>query len=205
MLICQRFKQSETNWKIGAMLKGLPVPLTAGLFFAFAAPTARAEVFDVICSNVDALNTEFVSLFAKHLDFEPRVMINPGPQDHASNDNVRTVRFVISGKEYETAIECAGRLGFKRDEIDRRIHELRRRLGKEGVPLYPNGPRGNILSHGEGTELNGRILIITVSVDEDLVTSAGAVLRSHGFDGRECWVDTDCLAEVENYWSMGAN
>lgn len=199
------FHVSETDWKTGAMLKGLPVPLIAGLFFAFTASTTRAEVFDVICSNVDALNTQFVSLLAKHLDFEPSVIINPSPRDDVSNDSVRIVRFVISERAYENAIECAGNLEFKRDEIDRRIRDLRGRLGKEGLPHYPNGPRGKVLSHGERAELNGRMLFIAVSVDEDLAASAGAVLRSHNLDSRACWFEIECLAEVENYWSMHAN
>ncbi|MCI5086914.1 MAG: hypothetical protein MRY67_13425 [Rhodovulum sp.] len=197
--------QNRTTWWTGVMLKGLCNRFVAALSFALAATGCRAEGFDIICSNLPALNSQFVFLLAKHLDFEPNVVINPGPQDAVSRDNVRTVRLVISGQPYDAVLACATEHNFERDQIDQKIRELRNQLGEEGQPGFPGGPRGKVLSVGEAATLNDQTFFISVSGDDSLMQATAAVTQSHSVDSQACWFDEACSAAAETYWSMNTN
>jgi hypothetical protein len=187
------------------MFKGLCTGFVATLFWAFAATSSRAESVDIICSNMGALNSQFVFLLAKHLHFEPSVIINPRRQNAISSDDVRTVRLVVSGGSYESVVACAVGHKFERDELDQKIGELRRRLGNEGQPVFPGGPRGRLLSVGEAVKLNGQQFFISVSGVDDLMVAGAAVAQSHNVDSQACWFDNECLVAAETYWSRKAN
>lgn len=187
------------------MVKGLCTGFVATLFLAFAATSSRAESVDIICSNMGALNSQFVFLLAKHLDFEPNVAINPERHDSIYTDDVRTVRLVISGRSYESVVACAVGHKFEREELDQKIAKLRRRLGKEGQPIFHGGPRGRLLSAGEAVKLNGQQFFISVSGDDDLMVAGAAVAQSHNVDSQACWFDNECLAAAETFWSLKAN
>lgn len=187
------------------MLRNLTICVMAILLLAFSAPASRAEGRDVICSNVAALNSQFVFLMARHLGFEPNVTINPSPEEIVTQDEVRTVRIVVSDKDYNAVLACAARLEVERDELDQRIQELREQLGRPGQPIFPQGPRGKILSTGSMFQLNGRQVFVSISNEEDLMASAAAVAQSHDLDSQSCWFDSACLSAAESYWSMTAN
>lgn len=185
--------------------KGLCTGIVATLFLTFAATRSRAESVDIICSNMGALNSQFVFLLAKHLDFEPNVAVNPRRNEAISTDGIRTVRLVISGRSYESVVACAVEHKFERDALNQKIGQLRRRLGKEGQPVFHGGPGGRLLSIGEAINLNGQQFFINVSVDDDLMVAGAAVAQSHDVDSQACWFDNECLAAAEMYWSLEAN
>ncbi|WP_157969043.1 hypothetical protein [Tropicimonas sp. IMCC34011] len=187
------------------MLEGFFTRFVTALGFALAATGCRAESFDIICSNLPALNSQFVFLLAKHLDFEPNVVINPAPQDAITHDDVRTVRVVISGQPYDAVVACATEHNFERDQISQKIRELRNQLGKAGQPVFPGGPRGKVLNVGEAVTLKDQTFFISVSDDDSLRDAAAAVAQSHSVDSQACWFDEACLAAVETYWSMNTN
>lgn len=197
--------QYKVKWWPSVMLRGLCKSCVAAIALACAATGCRAASFDIICSNLPALNSQFVSLLAEHLDFEPNVAINPRPHDAVSRDNVRTVRLVISGQSRDAVLACATERKLDQDQLDKRIRELQNRLGKEGQPVFPGGPRGEVFSVGEAIILNGQNFFISVSGDDSLMQATAAVAQSHNVSSQACWFDDACLAEVETYWSLNAN
>ena len=197
--------QYRVTWWTSVMLQELCKRCVAAIALACAATGCRAASFDIICSNLPALNSQFVSLLAEHLDFEPNAVINPRPQDAVSRDNVRTVRLVVSGQSHEVVLACAIERKFEQDQLDKRIRELQDRLGKEGQPVFPGGPRGEVLSVGEAIILNGQNFFISVSGEDSLIQATAAVAQSHNVDSQACWFDDACLAAVETYWSLNAN
>lgn len=195
----------QKNREIGVMLKRLCGRFGATLIFAFAASGSQADGSAIICTNVNALKSQFVFLLAKHLDFEPNVAINPRPQNAASDARSGTVHLVISGASYEAVVACAVGQKFERGELDRSIRELHSQLGKEGQPVFPGSPRGKVLSVGEAITLNGQNFFISVSGEDSLIQATAAVAQSHNVDSQACWFDDACLAAVETYWSLNAN
>lgn len=187
------------------MLKGLFARFLAALAFALAATGCWAGGFDIICSNLSALNSQFVFLLAKHLDFEPNVVVNPGPQDAVSHGDVRTIRLVISGQSYDGVVACAIENKFERDQIDQRIRELQNQLRKEGHPVFPGVPGGKVLTVGEAIELNGQDFFVSVSANASLMQAVAAVAQSHNVDSQACWFDEACSASAETYWSLITN
>lgn len=187
------------------MLSHLPTWVIAILLFVFAAPASPAQGRDVICSNIAALNSQFVLLMAKHLDFEPDVVINPSPEEIVSQDDVRAVRVVVTDKDYSAVLACALRFDVEWDELDERIQELREQLDRQGQPIFPQGPQGKVLSSGSVFQLNGRQVFVSVSIDDELIASATAVAHSHDLHSQSCWLDNACLVATETYWSTTAN
>lgn len=197
--------QTKTKQEIGVMLERLCARLVTALIFALAATGSRADNSAIICTNVSALNSQFVVLLAEHLGFEPNVVINRRPQDAASDDNAGTVYLVISGQPYKAVVACAVGHKFERDELNQKIRELHSQLGKEGQPVFPEGPRGVVRSAGEAVKVNGQQFFISVSDDDSLVAAAAAVAQSHNADIDACWFDNACLVASETYWSLKAD
>lgn len=184
------------------MLKSLSFHLVTSLLVVLTAQPNRAEALDIICTNVEALNSQFVSLMAQHLDFEPSVMINPNPQDSGHIDPVRTVRLVISGSRYEAVVACARAFKFGRDDLEQRIQKLRRQLGSGGNPIFADGPSGKVLTTEKAFEMNGRQLFISVSNEADLIAAGAAVAQSHNINSQTCWFDNACRDAAEKHWLM---
>ncbi|MBY6121189.1 hypothetical protein [Mameliella alba] len=187
-----------------AMFQALAFRLVVAFLTFFAAHESRAESIDVICSNMSALNSPFVFLLARHLDFEPNVAINPSQSEIVAGGDVGTVRLVISGRSYNDVLACTDALKIERVVLERRIRTLRKRLGKLGEPIFPGAPRGTVTSLGEAVTVEGVQLFISVSVDDDAIAATEAVLQAQNLNSQTCWSDAACLSAVEAYWSNAA-
>lgn len=174
------------------------------LFIVTGATVSRGEAKAVICSNVGSLNAQFISLMGEHLGFEPHVLLNPDHSQVSSETEIGMVHVVVSGSEYDVALECADDLGIDKDRLEQEILELRARLGKPGDSVNPGLPSGKIWSTGRAVEISGKRLFVRVTDDKELMSAGAAVADAHGVRTQACWFAAACLAAAEAHWSDAA-
>ncbi|MEM9318756.1 MAG: hypothetical protein AAGA70_07085 [Pseudomonadota bacterium] len=156
---------------------------------------------NVICSNMDALNADFVMLLARHLDFEPNVLLNPSRQQVVNLGTLAAVRFVVSGNDFNSILECGDRIGVDANRLEQEVFRLRSRLSSEAVLAYTGEPTGRVVTAGEELEISGQHIFVSVSDIDDLMAAGSAVAYLHGANHLSCWFDPACSAEAEAHWA----
>lgn len=171
------------------------------LLLACSSTATRADPIGVICSNVDALNSDFVMLLARHLDFEPNVLLNPSDQQVSETGTLAAVWFVVSGSDFNGVLDCGDRIGVERSRLEQNLIRIHARIGAEADIAVRGAPTGIVLSAGQAVEISGRHMFVSVSDIDDLLAAGRAVASIHGANHLMCWYDPACSAAAQAHWS----